>query len=99
LGTVSNACEGIIGLWNGGCERISSFTAAEATNQTLDIIIPENLRERHRAHAVRSWRSSGRSHVAEGIDIVGNGKNGKMAALQECKDGYGVLNIPVNLLV
>lgn len=44
--------EGIIRLWNGGCERIFGFTAAEATNQTLDIIIPENLRERHwRGHA------------------------------------------------
>ncbi len=44
--------EGIIRLWNDGCERIFGFTAAEATNQTLDIIIPENLRERHwRGHA------------------------------------------------
>ena len=55
-------------LWNGGCERIFGFTAAEATNQTLDIVIPENLRERHLCghaetmrtgeHEVR-WRSSG----------------------------------------
>jgi PAS domain S-box-containing protein len=44
--------EGIIRLWNGGCEPIFGFTAAEATNHTLDIIIPENLRERHwRGHA------------------------------------------------
>jgi PAS domain S-box-containing protein len=44
--------EGIIRFWNGGCERIFGFTAEEAANRSLDIIIPENLRERHwRGHA------------------------------------------------
>lgn len=44
--------EGIIRLWNEGCERIFGFTAAEAVGQSLEIIIPENLRERHnRGHA------------------------------------------------
>jgi PAS domain S-box-containing protein len=43
---------GIIRLWNGGCERIFRFKASEAVGQPLDIIIPENLRERHhRGHA------------------------------------------------
>lgn len=44
--------EGVIRLWNQGCERVFGFTAAEAVGQSLEIIIPENLRERHdRGHA------------------------------------------------
>ncbi|HRY05497.1 MAG TPA: PAS domain S-box protein [Hyphomicrobiaceae bacterium] len=39
--------EGIIRFWNGGCERIFGYTADEASSQSLDIIIPVNLRERH----------------------------------------------------
>ncbi|MEZ5816603.1 MAG: PAS domain S-box protein [Hyphomicrobiaceae bacterium] len=44
--------KGVIRLWNHGCERIFGFTAEEAVGQSLEIIIPENLRERHnRGHA------------------------------------------------
>ena len=43
---------GVIRLWNQGCERIFGFTAQEAVGQLVEIIIPENLRERHnRGHA------------------------------------------------
>lgn len=38
---------GIIRWWNGGAERIFGYSAPEAVGQTLDIIIPENLRARH----------------------------------------------------
>ena len=39
--------EGIIRLWNQGAERIFGFSAAKAIGQSLDLIIPEKLRERH----------------------------------------------------
>ncbi|MCM2263899.1 MAG: PAS domain S-box protein [Desulfuromonadales bacterium] len=39
--------EGTIRLWNQGAERIFGFSAAEALGQSLDLIIPERLRERH----------------------------------------------------
>ncbi|NOR50004.1 MAG: PAS domain S-box protein [Desulfuromonadales bacterium] len=39
--------EGIIRLWNKGAERIFGCTAEEAIGQSLDLIIPEKLRERH----------------------------------------------------
>jgi PAS domain S-box-containing protein len=39
--------EGRIQFWNGGAERIFGFSEAEAKGLTLDIIIPEGLRERH----------------------------------------------------
>ncbi len=39
--------DGVIRLWNAAAEAIFGFTAAEAIGQSLDIIIPERLRERH----------------------------------------------------
>ena len=39
--------QGAIRMWNAGCQRIFGFTAEEAIGQSLDIIIPENLRARH----------------------------------------------------
>jgi PAS domain S-box-containing protein len=39
--------DGRITFWNPGAERIFGFTAGEAVDQPLDIIIPENLRARH----------------------------------------------------
>jgi PAS domain S-box-containing protein len=39
--------DGMITLWNGGAERIFGFSAAEAVGQSLDLIVPERLRQRH----------------------------------------------------
>ena len=39
--------EGIIRLWNQGAERIFGCQAEQAIGQSLDLIIPEKLRERH----------------------------------------------------
>jgi PAS domain S-box-containing protein len=39
--------EGIIRFWNAGCERIFGFTSQEAVGQSLDLIIPTALRQRH----------------------------------------------------
>jgi len=38
---------GAIAFWNKGAERIFGFSEAEAVGESLDIIIPENLRQRH----------------------------------------------------
>ena len=39
--------KGRIFFWNTGAGRIFGFSASEAIGQSLDIIIPENLRKRH----------------------------------------------------
>ena len=39
--------DGIIRLWNQGAERIFGCSAEQAIGQSLDLIIPEKLRERH----------------------------------------------------
>jgi PAS domain S-box-containing protein len=39
--------EGIIRLWNKGAETMFGFIPSEALGQSLHLIIPESLRERH----------------------------------------------------
>jgi PAS domain S-box-containing protein len=39
--------EGLIRFWNAGAERIFGFVSAEAVGKSLDMIIPQSLRQRH----------------------------------------------------
>ena len=39
--------DGLIRLWNRGCERIFGWPAAEALGQSMDLIIPDKHRIRH----------------------------------------------------
>jgi PAS domain S-box-containing protein len=39
--------QGIIRIWNPGSENVFGFTAAEAIGQSLDLIIPERMRQAH----------------------------------------------------
>jgi PAS domain S-box-containing protein len=39
--------QGIIRIWNKGAEDLFGFTAAEAGGRSLDLIIPEHLRQAH----------------------------------------------------
>jgi PAS domain S-box-containing protein len=61
--------EGIIRLWNKGAETIFGFSSAEAMGQSLRIIIPEKLRERHE-HGYREVMQSGRSRYARELLAV-----------------------------
>jgi PAS domain S-box-containing protein len=44
---VFSDARGIIRLWNAGAEEMLGYPAGEAVGQSLDLIIPENLRARH----------------------------------------------------
>lgn len=39
--------QGLVTFWNKAAERIFGFSEPEAVGKSLDIIIPENLRQRH----------------------------------------------------
>lgn len=39
--------DGIILFWNHGAEQLFQYSSQEAVGQSLDLIIPENLRSRH----------------------------------------------------
>ena len=52
--------EGIIRFWNPGAERIFGYARHDAIGQSLDIIIPEQLRKRHwdgYHHVIKSGES------------------------------------------
>jgi PAS domain S-box-containing protein len=57
--------DGIIRFWNPGAERIFGHAAAEAIGQSLDLIIPERLRQRH-WDGYRHTMATGESRYGEG---------------------------------
>jgi len=61
--------EGIIRLWNKGAAMVFSFGPAEALGQSLHLIIPENLQERH-DQGYRLVMQSGRSRYASELLAV-----------------------------
>ncbi len=68
---------GAIRFWNAGAERIFGWSEAEATGKSLDIIIPEDLRQRH-------W-SGFRETIRTGKTRYGSGYTLAVRALR--KDG------------
>jgi PAS domain S-box-containing protein len=57
--------EGVIRGWSRGATRIFGFAEAEALGRLLDLIIPENLRERH-WQGYRGTMRTGQSRYGEG---------------------------------
>lgn len=57
--------DGIIRYWNPGAERIFGHAESEALGRSLDLIIPERLRQRH-WDGYRHTMQTGRSHYGEG---------------------------------
>ena len=57
--------EGVIRLWNRGATRIFGFAEVEALGRSLDIIIPETLRERH-WRGFRGTMRTGESRYGDG---------------------------------
>jgi PAS domain S-box-containing protein len=57
--------DGIIRFWNPGAERIFGHAAADAIGQSLDLIIPERLRQRH-WDGYRHTMATGQSRYGEG---------------------------------
>jgi len=57
--------QGVIRFWNAGCERIFGHAASEAVGQSLDLIIPANLRAQHWQVNTETMRT-GQSRYAAG---------------------------------
>jgi PAS domain S-box-containing protein len=75
--------EGVIRFWNLGAERLFGFSAAEALGRSLDIIIPEKLRERH-WQGYRAVMASGKSRYGAGdlLAVPGLRKDGTRVSLE-----------------
>lgn len=77
---VAADADGIIQFWNPGAERIFGFSAQEAKGRSLDLIIPERLRERH-------WQGF-RQVAASGVSRYGEADVLAVPALR--KDGVAI---------
>lgn len=75
--------EGNITFWNPGAERIFGFTADESRGQSLDLIIPENLRARHWA-GFRHTMATGTSRYGQGdlLSVPGLAKDGHRISVE-----------------
>jgi PAS domain S-box-containing protein len=57
--------DGVIRFWNAGAERIFGHSASDAIGRSLDLIIPERLRQRH-WDGFRRTMATGQSRYGEG---------------------------------
>ena len=75
--------EGRITFWNPGAERIFGFTACEVSGQSLDLIIPENLRARHWA-GFRHTMETGTSRYGSGdlLSVPGLTRDGRRISVE-----------------
>ena len=86
-GTIAIALDAIISinenrritLFNWGAERIFGYTAEEALGQSLDMLLPEDLRQRHVAQIAQFARSAQTARrMGERSEIVGRRRNGEI---------------------
>lgn len=74
--------EGIIRFWNSGAERLFGHSAADAVGQSLDLIIPDNLRDRH-WEGYRRVMDSGETKYKTGLlSTPGIRKDGSRVSLE-----------------
>ena len=74
---------GIITFWNPGATRIFGFASSEAVGQSLDIIIPENLRKRH-WDGFHQTMATGTSRYGDGelLSVPGLTKAGRRISVE-----------------
>jgi len=74
--------EGTIRLWNTGAETIFGYSAREALGQSLDLIIPEKLRERHWEGYYRVMDTGETRYGNELLKVPALRKNGKRLSIE-----------------
>ncbi len=73
---VSDAAGAII-LWNKAAERLFGYTEAEALGRSLDLIIPERLRQRHWDGYVKTMESGITRYGTEVLQVPAVDKAGR----------------------
>lgn len=73
---------GIIIYWNRGAEQIFGHSAADAVGQSLDLIIPENLRERHGDGYARVMASGETKYKTGLLSAPGMTRDGSRVSLE-----------------
>lgn len=72
---------GIIKLWNSGCERIFGYKAEEAIGRSLNIIIPENLQEKHWKGFYRALENRQSKYATISLSVVANRKDNSLVPI------------------
>jgi PAS domain S-box-containing protein len=74
---------GIVNFWNPGATRIFGFTADEAIGQSLDLIVPPNLRSRH-WEGFHRVMATGESHYGHGdlLSVPAQTKSGQRISVE-----------------
>lgn len=74
--------EGIIRVWNAGAGAMFGYDAAEAVGRTLDLIIPEKMRERHWEGYHRVMDTGVTKYGKELLAVPGIRKDGARISLE-----------------
>lgn len=74
--------EGIISYWNSGAELLFGYSVAEAVGQSLDLIIPENLRGRHWEGYRRVMNTGETKYKSATLSSPGVRKDGNRVSLE-----------------
>ena len=74
-------CDGVIRLWNAAAERLFGFTPAEALGSSLDLIIPERLRERHWAGFTRTMATGQTRYQHDVLRVPAMHKDGRTLSI------------------
>jgi PAS domain S-box-containing protein len=74
---------GLILVWNAGAVRLFGFSESEALGQSLDIIMPASLRERH-WHGFRETMRTGKTRYGDGqiLAVPAVRKNGTRLSVE-----------------
>jgi PAS domain S-box-containing protein len=82
---------GAITVWNPAAERLFGFTQAEALGNSLDLIVPERLRERHWAGYERTMTSGETRYAHDVLRVPAVHKDGRALSIAFT---VGLLNGP-----
>ena len=78
---IASGMDGAILLWNPAAERIFGFRAEEALGRSLDLIIPERLRNRHWEGYERVMRTGKTRYGAEVLRVPALHKEGRSLSI------------------
>ena len=74
--------EGLIQLWNPSAETVFGYAAEEALGQSLDLIIPERLRQRHWAGYHTVMATGETKYGRELLSVPGMRKDGTRISVE-----------------
>jgi PAS domain S-box-containing protein len=72
---------GAITVWNPAAERLFGFTPAEALGHSLDLIIPERLRERHWAGYEKTMATGETRYAHDVLRVPAVHKDGRALSI------------------